>query len=807
MSSTFLLDTLHGYEPYERLKKAIGEQGIVSVYDLSNAQKAEVIAALAMETGRQVLYLCDSERTATQAMEDLAVLMGGSVGLFQSREISFYQDVAASREVSSRRLEIQSRLLSGSLRAVVAPIDTLLHRVMPRDLFAENTIHLRVGDRLETDYVVESLLAAGYTREYMVEGKGQFAMRGGIIDVYPSDAGHAVRIEFFDDELDSIREFDVMDQRSVGNLQNISIPPASEGLVADDNREKVAARLRLALLNRGKKQEEIRDFGDATLADLPTAAEDEEEPVYEDLTEGEAPFLLRSRASERFETLMNEAIGQMENRIGTRALEKYLNLLWDTEETIVDYLKRPIVVLDEPDASLQRLESRINEFNTAFANALERGEALREQEQLLYSGETVKGILKRDGTVLLSRIQRQIPELPATGLINMNGVSHGSYGGKTKDLCEDIRKWKAGGWRVMIFSGGVARGERMRQSFEDEDIEVQFDEHCMRAPEAGNCIIYPTTLSGGFLYPELKLAVIIESDVYGSKTAKAKAKRQESSRINSFTDLEVGDYVVHDTHGIGRYLGIKRLTNDNTSRDYLQIEYLGNDKLYIPVDHFDRIQKYIGAGESVAPALSDLGGKKWQKQKGRVRESLKELAFSLVNLYAKRQKRTGHAFAPDTPWQQEFEENFPYEETPDQLIATEEIKHDMERPEPMDRLLCGDVGYGKTEVALRAAFKAIMDGYQVAILAPTTILVQQHYQTILRRFEGFPIQVDYLSRFKSAAEQRKTIERLHSGEIDLIVGTHRLLNKGIQFKKLGLLVIDEEQRFGVGHKETIKNFK
>ena len=808
MSSSFLLDTLHGYEPYERVKQGLGEPGIISVYNLSNAQKAEVIAALAGETGRQILYLCESEKASAQAMEDLAVLTGGAIGLFQSREISFYQDVAASREVSSRRLETLSKLLNGSIRAVVAPIDTLLHRVMPRDLFAENTIHLSVGDRLETDYVLESLLAAGYTREYMVEGKGQFAMRGGIIDVYPTDASHAVRIEFFDDELDSIREFDVMDQRSVGNLQSISIPPASEGLVADDSREKVAARLRAALRNRGKEPKEVQDCGDATLADLPVAvANEEEEPVYEDLTEGEAPFLLRSRAAERYETLMNEAIGQMENRIGSRVLEKYLNLLWDKDETIVDYMNRPLLVLDEPDSSLQRLESRISEFNTAFANALERGEAIREQEQLILPGETVKDLLKRDGTIFLSRIQRQVSDLPAAGFVNMNGVNHGSYGGRTKELCDDIRKWKESGWRVMVFSGGIARGERMRQSFEDEGIEVQFDEHCMRAPETGKCVIYPTSLSGGFLYPDMKLAVIIESDVYGSKTAKAKAKRQEKGRLNSFTDLEVGDYVVHETHGIGRYLGIKRLMADNTSRDFLQIEYLGGDKLYIPVDHFDRIQKYIGAGESVAPALSDLGGKKWQKQKNKARESLKELAFSLVQLYAQRQKRVGHAFSPDTPWQQEFEENFPYEETPDQLIAAEEIKHDMEKPEPMDRLLCGDVGYGKTEVALRAAFKAIMDGYQVAILAPTTILVQQHYQTILRRFEGFPIHADYLSRFKTAKEQRKTLLALQNGEIDLVVGTHRILNKGIQFKKLGLLIIDEEQRFGVGHKETIKNYK
>ncbi|MBQ8094292.1 MAG: transcription-repair coupling factor [Clostridia bacterium] len=816
MSANVLFDTLHGYEPYERIKAGVAEGGIVSVYEMGNAQKAETIAAIAEETGRQVLYLCDSEKTATQVLEDLSVLSGSNAGLFQGREISFYHDVAASREVSCRRLETLSKLMNGEMKMVVAPIDSLLHRVMPRDLFAANTLHLHVGDRIETEILIERLLQAGYVREYMVEGKGQFAVRGGIVDVYPTDASHAVRIEFFDDELDSIREFSVMDQRSVGNLSKIDIPPASEGLVAEERTAQVAGMLRNAIKARHEHEDEQNEMLGGSLAELPAADDDgqkrkrqtvSDETAYDDTREGEAPFMLRSRAAERYDTLLQTAVSQMENGIGTRVLEKYQNLLWDSQESIIDYMTRPVIVVDEPDASLARLKSRMTEFVTAFTNALERGEAIREQEHLILSDDAVLEMLKSSNTVLMSRIQRQFPELPAARFVNLGGVPHGSYGGNTRAMCQDIRTWIETGWRVIVLSGGIARGERMRQSFEDEGINAVFDEHCVQPSKAGSCMIYPLSLSGGFLYPEIRTAVLVESDVYGNKTVKARAKRQEGSKINSFTDLEVGDFVVHDSHGIGKYLGIKRLINDGASRDYLQIEYQGGDKLYIPVDHFDRIQKYIGAGESAAPKLSDLGGKNWRKQKSKVRESLKELAFSLVQLYANRQKKQGHAFAKDTPWQQEFEENFPYEETPDQLIAVEEIKHDMEKPEPMDRLLCGDVGYGKTEVALRAAFKAIMDGYQVAILAPTTILVQQHYQTILRRFEGFPIQADFLSRFKSSREQNETIRRIESGEVDLVVGTHRLLNKGIHFKKLGLLIIDEEQRFGVGHKETIKNVK
>ena len=414
----------------------------------------------------------------------------------------------------------------------------------------------------------------------------------------------------------------------------------------------------------------------------------------------------------------------------------------------------------------------------------------------------------RQTTLLaLTTILRPVEKLKPTLLCPMGGMGAGSYGGRTHDMCADFARWQQDGWRILVLSGGAARGERMRQSFEDEGVKAAFDELGTAAPKSGECRIYPLTLSGGFQYPQIKVAVIASGDVYGAKSAKGKPKKQQGSKIASFTDLNVGDYVVHETHGIGIYQGTKRLTSEGASRDYLLVQYLGSDKLYIPVDHLDRIQKYIGGGEGAAPKLSRLDGKDWDKQKSKVRESLKELAFDLVKLYAERQKNRGYAFGPDTPWQQEFEENFPYDETPDQLQATEEIKRDMERDLPMDRLLCGDVGYGKTEVALRAAFKAVMDGKQVAILAPTTILAQQHYNTLMRRMEGFPVHADVLSRFRSAKEQKESLRRLKDGEIDIIVGTHRLLAKDVQFKNLGLLIVDEEQRFGVGHKESIKNMK
>ena len=800
MQTHFLFDLMAEHPQYrEMLAEAAKPSAAIAASGLAGAQKVHLACALAQQTGRPLLYLCDSERAAAAVMEDVSALLSGGVSLFPAREITFYQEVAASREVACRRIETMQKLITGQTRAVVCSADALLHRVMPRSVFSLNTIRLKVGDVLPTDELIERLLAAGYSREYMVEGKGQFSVRGGIVDIYPSDSPAAIRVEFFDDEVDSIRQFDVMNQRSQQNLDEVSIPPASEAPVPAQGAEAFAAGIRAALA-RQKKAMRTGDgkAEEATLADLPL--EDGEIAVP-------AAFTRESRTLERYQENAENALTQAERGVSSRLLEKYIHLLYGETESILDYMTRPIVVLDEPEALSSRMDSRSGEFHQALTSALERGEAVPEQEGLMISREAALELLAAHTELVLTTILRPVKELRPTMLAQMGGMGAGSYGGRTKEMCDDIRRWTADGWRVLLLSGGTARGERMRQSFEDAGIAAKLDELGEKAPLPGECRIYPMMLSSGFQYPGMKLAVIACGDVYGQKGRAKKAKEKKGSKIHSFTDLNVGDYVVHETHGIGIYQGTKRLTSEGASRDYLLVQYLGSDKLYIPADHLDRIQKYIGGGEGAVPKLSRLGGKDWDKQKSKVRESLKELAFDLVQLYAERQKNQGFAYGKDTPWQQEFEENFPYEETPDQLQATEEIKRDMERPQPMDRLLCGDVGYGKTEVALRAAFKAVMDGKQVAILAPTTILAQQHYNTLMRRFEGFPVEADVLSRFSTPKEQKETLRRLKDGEIDIVVGTHKLLGKDVKFKDLGLLIVDEEQRFGVGHKETIKNMK
>ena len=480
MQTHFLFDVLDGYKPFEQMAQESQNSGaVIAASGMAGAQKAHAACALAARTGRPLLFLCDSERSATQTMEDVSALLGGGVCLLPAREITFYQDVAASREVAYRRIEAMRRVLSGEARAIVAPADAMLHRMMPREAFNRNTISLRVGDVTPIDLLIERLLAAGYTREYMVEGKGQFSVRGGIIDVYPADALSAVRIEFFDDELDSIRAVDVMSQRSQGNMQEVVIPPASEAPVPQAGTEALA-RLLLEALARQEavaKKGESGKSDDASLADLP-------------LEEGEiaAPeaFTRENRTMERFGEKLRAAVSQMQNGVSNRMLEKFINLLYPQTETILDYMNRPIVVLDEPEALFARMDSRTGEFGQAITAALERGEALPEQHSLMLTQDEALAAMRQTTLLALTTILRPVEKLKPTLLCPMGGMGAGSYGGRTHDMCADFARWQQDGWRILVLSGGAARGERMRQSFEDEGVKAAFDELGTAAPKAAN---------------------------------------------------------------------------------------------------------------------------------------------------------------------------------------------------------------------------------------------------------------------------------------------------------------------------------
>ena len=801
MANAFLMQALRGWGPYDRLLADAAAHVPAAVYGMSETQKAHIAASLSGDARRPVLFVVASDQAAARAHEDILQMLGGGAAIFPARETHLYQAVAQSQELSCRRIETLQRLLSGEVRVVVAPVDALMQRLMPRALFEAHTLRLKEGDVRAPGDLAAALSQAGYAREEMVEGKGQFALRGGILDVFPPDALSALRIEFFDDEVDSIRTFDVLTQRSQARLKEAVIPPAAEALVDPAQGPQAAQRLRASL------QTALAAAHEGGTASLLGSLPMQEEYLKSDVgREVLARAARPGTPGERLEGAVRDMADALEAGRYVRGLERYMNLLYARSETILDYMDDPLVVLDEPDRLRDRCDNRQLEFDEALKSALERAEAIGEQAGLLLDGADTMAQLTRGGALAMTGFLRAMGGFVPKDVVQIEGMGASSYQGQLKELCADLQRWRQDGWRVALLSGGVARGQRLLASLAELGASCAFREQGEQI-DPGEAAIVPLALTHGFQYPQLKLMVIADGDIFGVAQKRTRSRQKKAGeKIAAFTDLKVGDYVVHEAHGIGVYQGTVRLCSEGAYRDYLFIQYQGSDKLYVPTDQLDRIQKYIGA-EGAAPRINRLGGSEWKRQKAKVKQSVKQLAFDLVKLYAERKAKRGFAFSADTPWQRQFEENFPFEETPDQLQAIADIKADMESPSAMDRLLCGDVGYGKTEVALRAAFKAVMDGKQVAFLAPTTILAQQHYNTIEKRFDGFPVRAEVISRFKTAAEQKQILQAVKEGSVDILVGTHRLLGKDIAFKNLGLLIVDEEQRFGVAHKEAIKNLK
>ncbi len=810
-----LFAPMAGWPPYEQLKTAAAKAQITAAHGMAEGHKAFLAAALHRDTRRPLVVVTANDVAAARMTEDLSQLLDVGVGMLPGREISLYRAVAASHEVSARRLETLHRMRCGEVTILVASADALMHRLMPPALYDAHVFTLAEGQQFPLEQLTDRLLAAGYTREDMVEGKGQFALRGGILDVYPPAALSAVRVEFFDDEVDSIRTFDVLTQRSQTRISPVEISPADEARIDPAEAAEVAQRLLDALTAAPAAKKTVSD--DTPVLEPIEAFDDE------DWGGDELPGLWEmpdAAAKAQKQPKPQSAVSPQERLIGeirdiaealragrrVQGLERWMHLLFPEPMTALSYFDNPIVLLDEPDRLRERCDNRHLEFVEQFTSSLERGEALPAQADLLLDWAALLPLLTRGSTLTFSGFLRTMGGLQPRELVKLESIGGAGYTGQLRELAQDVARWQADGNRVVLLSGGAARGQRLAESLLEAGAIVPFAEAHEKPLIPGEAVILPLILSHGFQCAEAKLVVISDGEIFGVGQKKARARKRSGEKIAAFTDLKVGDYVVHESHGVGIYQGTIRLQSEGTYRDYLFIQYQGSDKLYVPTDQLDRVQKYIGA-EKMAPHINRLGGSEWQRQKAKVKQSIKALAFDLVRLYAQRQENKGFPFSGDTPWQRQFEDNFPYEETPDQLQSIEEIKGDMQRTTCMDRLLCGDVGYGKTEVALRAAFKAVMDSKQVALLAPTTILAQQHYNTIRKRFDGFPVQVEVISRFRTAAEQKRVLKDLAEGKIDILVGTHRLLGKDVRFKDLGLLVVDEEQRFGVAHKESIKNLK
>ncbi|GIP41352.1 transcription-repair-coupling factor [Paenibacillus sp. J31TS4] len=725
---------------------------------LTGSSRQVMIAALAGELERPILVVTHNMFAAQKIAEDLKeCLSEEQVLLYPAQELLATEASVQSPETLAQRIDALTRLAAGFRGVLVTPFAGLRRLLPLKEVYADASVTLELGQELDLEAFLLRMTELGYSRVEQVERKGELSVRGGIIDIYPLTSADPYRIELFDIEVDSIRTFDVTDQRSNEKLKQVTIPPAME-TIADRKR-----------------------FQDAA------------EKAY-DALQLQLGKMTDKQARQKLQEEIQGEIEQLREQQMFPGLFKYISLLYPEQHTLFDYMEDDtLLLIDEPSRLLET------------AKQLERDEA-EWVVNLLQEGKTLPGFTlskpydalfhrKLFPTLYLSLFLRQVPHTQPQNIVNFMCRAMQNFHGQMNLLKTEMERWKKAGSRVMMLAAGQERKDRIRRVLQDYKIDE---------PE-----LIEGNLQAGFEMPSIHLVVLTEGEMFSQKQRKARRvdkKIENAERIKSYQELKVGDYVVHVNHGIGKYVGIGTLEINGIHKDYLHILYAGGDKLSVPIDQIDLIQKYVGSEEK-EPKIYKLGGTEWNRVKSKVRSSVKDIADDLIKLYAERQSTPGYGFTKDTPYQQEFEGLFPYEETTDQLRAILEIKEDMEKSRPMDRLLCGDVGYGKTEVAVRAAFKAAIDGKQVAVLVPTTILAQQHYETFRERFSDYPFRIQVLSRFRSKKEQSETMKGIKAGTVDIVIGTHRLLSADVQFKDLGLLIVDEEQRFGVSHKEKLKRLK
>ena len=788
-----ILEFLHASPAFREAFDAQAK-GVSALYDMAEGQRPLYAALLAAATGRPVLYAAPTDAQAMRAAEDCAQWLQGGAAMLPAPEVSFTRGTA-SRENAFQRLAVLQKAGRREIRVLCVSAEGLMARMLPPQEYRRRAVKVDADSRMEPEELIARLVSMGYERVDMVEGKGQCALRGAIVDVFSPADTEAVRVEFFDNEIDSIRYFDPISQRSQERVREAAFYPAVEWLLPEEDAPRMRAMIR-------EQQRRLPDHPlSPELSPLPEDDADEGEMAEKTENTEKPTFHVYDTGVAR---LYRDA-DQLEAGFQPPTLSLWAGALGAKCAWVWEYLDNPIVVLEEPERIQTRCEDRAQGFAEDFKLALERQEAVPEQSRLWRDWDDAAAALSQMDTHLVQELLRGMGGLKPGRIARFAGVNAPRYVGRFKDLAADLAAWKQQGYLTLILSGGEARGNRVRAALREMDADANVREKAEDA-RAGEAAILPVPLSRGFVLPDCHLSVIADGDLFGAGYRKTRRRKTAGEKIEAFTDLKEGDYVVHEAHGIGIFRGTVRLQSEGTYRDYLLIQYQGSDKLYVPTDQFDRVQKFIG-GQENPPPLNSLSGNTWEKQKNKVKAGLQKLAFDLVRLYADRQAIPGHAFGPDTPWQRQFEDAFPYELTPDQEKAVGDVHRDMEAPANMDRLICGDVGYGKTEVALRAAMKAVMDGKQVVLLAPTTILAQQHYYTMLKRFADFPVEIGVLSRFRSPKQQKETLRLMQEGKIDILVGTHRLLSKDVHFKDLGLLIVDEEQRFGVAHKETIKNLK
>jgi len=723
---------------------------------------------------KNCVIVTENEQRAKEIIEDYKCF-DRNVLYYPAKDFIFFQADIHGRLLVEQRQKVIKSIIEEKGITVVTTIDGLMDMVMPVSYIKNNIIEFKVGDIIDINKIVNRLVLLGYERCSQVEGTGQFAIRGSIIDIYPLTDEVPVRIDLWDDEIDSIKLFDVESQRSIENLKDIIIYPAAEYLLSKDELD--------AGVNRIKED-----------------AGEHYEKLRKQMKTAEAHRLMKN--IEEFE----EQVGIFGANGG---IDSYINYFCENTLSFIEYFDKEdtLFVVDEPNRISERCKAIELQLKESMINRIEKGYILPKQAEVYMPSVQIFAALALRKTLLLTMLEQKVTDFNPSEKFTIQQKNILSYNNSFELLIKDLEAYKKKGYKVIILAGSSSRGKRMSEDIRNLGIESYYSNDLDRELSSGEIMLTSGSVHKGFEYPDLKFAVITQNDIFGvSKNKKKKKRKFSGSNIQSFADLNIGDYVVHENHGLGVYRGIEKIEVDKVERDYIKIEYAGNSNLYILATQLDLIQKYAGS-DTKKPKLNKLGTKEWTNTKTRVRRAVKDMAEELVKLYAVRQAKKGFQFEKDTVWQTEFEEEFPYQETDDQLAAIEETKRDMESTKIMDRLICGDVGFGKTEIAIRAAFKAVQSGKQVAYLVPTTILAGQHYSTFAERMKDYPVRVDMLSRFKTATEQKDTIAGLKSGEVDIVIGTHRILSKDVEFKNLGLLIVDEEQRFGVGHKEKIKQLK
>lgn len=755
----FLINAMQELPQFKSLVRAIKPTSNIVASGLTCVHKSNLIAALCDKTDKKAFCIAGDEQEAQIMCNDLCSL-GLRAVVYPSRDFNFRDVLGKSKEYEHLRLGVLRKMLRGDYDVVISCVTGACQYTIPQNILSDAVLTLHSGDHISIDTCIDTLLLLGYERADQVDGTGQFSVRGGILDFFPTDFDNPIRVDFWGDDIDSINFFDIVTQRRTDPIDEITLSPSTEILISD--KEELVKKI-------------IRKAN-----------------------------LLKTTQSQTAKGILLSEADKLEKGIHLGSIDKFINLIYDKPATLFDYIdKNSIVFVSEYSKVKERIRNDELQFNQDFELYFQDGTLCRGFDKYSANRDDFVEFLDKSSTVFLDNFTHGNFGLPLSDLITFTLKQLSLWNGVTSILCEDLESF----WNTKQSCAILAGTKRAAQSLADDlrakGYPAQFVDSLQKiAPN--NIFVLEGSLSSGFEYPQTNFHLISHGFVAYKKDGRLSKKNKSSQSVSSLSELVNGDYVVHSVHGIGIFGGIIKIETNNITKDYIKISYAKGDNLYVPVTQLDLISKYIGPRENSTVKVHRLGGAEWQKSKNKVRSAVKDIANELIKLYAERMSTKGYSFSPESDWQRDFEGKFEFEDTPDQRRCTSEIKQDMESTSPMDRLLCGDVGFGKTEVALRAAFKCCCDSKQCALLCPTTILAWQHYQTALRRFDGYPIRIELLSRFKSASEQRDIVNRLLKGQVDMVIGTHRLISKDIRFRDLGLVIIDEEQRFGVAQKERFK---